>query len=69
MTVTNHSILILNNLTTSFHYPSQTDVQIWNMVRDIKQFIKSQLIVTRADKGNITVAFDKNFYISTFTFH
>jgi len=42
MTIIDHSIPILNNLITSFHYPSQTDVQISNMVRDTKQFIKSQ---------------------------
>jgi len=64
ISITNHSISILNNLTFSLRYQSQNDVQLLKMAEDTKKFTKSHpnVIFTRADKGNVTVAL-KDFYI------
>jgi len=62
MAVRNHSIPLLNNL-LSFS-PHRNQSQVLHLVKIVKRFLNDNpnLIITKADKGNITVALDKDDY-------
>jgi len=62
--ITNHSIPILNDIASSSLSSLSIDKKLSNL-KVIKKFITSHsnIIFTHADKGNITVALDKDFYI------
>ncbi|KYM95692.1 hypothetical protein ALC62_13658 [Cyphomyrmex costatus] len=64
MTVTNHSIPILKNIITSSCFTSLTDKTILKLESDTVEFLSSHdnIIFTYADKGNITVAMDREDY-------
>lgn len=61
--VRNRASHIVNKL--SSYSPPYDPLNANNLLRATKQFLKtnSNLIITRADKGNITVTLDKNDYI------
>ena len=64
--VRNNSLPILNRFHNNFPSPTSTDKLILEWLRTIKSFINNHLNIlnTNADKGNITVALDKNAYVS-----
>jgi len=47
-------------------YKESTDIQIIDLIKITNKFIKNNLniIFTRADKGNITVALEKSEYLN-----
>jgi len=65
-TIRNWSIPLLHKLKNSSHIRDNMDSTIMNLMTYTKKFIKSNpnLIFTRADKGNITVALNKLDYIN-----
>jgi len=62
----NKSISILNGLARSSFILNDSDKQIIENKKITNQFINnnSNLLITRADKGNITVALDKDYYFN-----
>ena len=64
--VTNHSIPILNNIISSPIFTSPTNKQLLKLEFDTCKFILAlpNINFTHADKGNITVAIDKDIYIN-----
>lgn len=59
-----NSTSIINNFASFSPYISPIDNCLLNNYRDTKQFLQKNpnIILTRADKGNITVALDKETY-------
>jgi len=62
----NKSISILNDLARSFFILNDSDKQIIENKKITNQFINnnSNLLITKADKDNITVILDKNYYFN-----
>lgn len=63
--ITNHSIPILNDLVNTPIFTTPNDENLFRLKKDTKEFTVSHpnIIFTRADKGNVTVALDKDIYI------
>ncbi|KYN38516.1 hypothetical protein ALC56_07093 [Trachymyrmex septentrionalis] len=63
--VTNHSIPILNKIISSPIFTSPMDKQLLKMESDTRIFISAHpnIIFTHADKGNVTIAMDKDAYM------
>lgn len=66
ITIRNRSINIINNLPNYSFPESDFNTYIRHLFSSCKEFFKrnDNLIVTRADKGNITVALDKHEYFN-----
>ena len=66
--VTNQSILILNNIISSPIFTSATDKQL-SKLSDTRTFVSARpnIVFTRADKGNVTVAMDRDAYRNKMT--
>ncbi|XP_071642143.1 uncharacterized protein [Temnothorax longispinosus] len=65
--IRNRLINIINNLPNYYSVPKNIfNTKIQKLVSDTKIFLNDNpnLILTRADKGNVTVALDKNKYIN-----
>ena len=64
--VRNNSLPILNRFHNNFPSPTSTDKLILEWLRTTKSFINNHpnILITNADKGNITVALDKDAYVS-----
>jgi len=64
--IRNRSISIINNLTSFSPQRNPIDNHIMKLKKYTQQFLKnnSNVILTRADKGNITVALDKDNYVN-----
>lgn len=62
MKIRNRSII--NNLISSFSQTNPTHKKLSSLHFSTKRFINNnpEIIITRADKGNITVAIDKKTY-------
>jgi len=60
----NKFISILNGLARSSYFLNEFEKQIIANRKVTNQYIKNNpnLLITRADKGNITVALDKDYY-------
>jgi len=65
-TIRNYAIPLLHNLNNPAHYCEHTDLKIINLIKCTNKFIKNKpnVIFTRADKGNITVALNRSDYIN-----
>jgi len=63
-TVRNRSISILNNLTSYHSMHKYNNTRMFHLLKTTKNFLRNnpQVIFTRADKGNITVALDQADY-------
>ncbi|KYN22049.1 hypothetical protein ALC57_05565, partial [Trachymyrmex cornetzi] len=63
--VTNHSIPILNNIVNSHIVTSSVDKKILKLEMETKEFMDAHLniILTHANKGNVTVGLDKDTYV------
>ncbi|XP_018399984.1 PREDICTED: uncharacterized protein LOC108777557 [Cyphomyrmex costatus] len=66
MDITNHSIPILNNIVSAPKFTSPTTKKLSELESHTVDFIKKHpnVIYTHADKGNVTVALDKDVYVS-----
>jgi len=66
--VTNHSIPILNKIISSPIF-SSIDKQLLKMESDTRTFISVHLniVFTHADKGNVTVAMDRDAFMNQMT--
>ncbi|KAG5344029.1 GTD2A protein, partial [Acromyrmex charruanus] len=66
LSIRNCTTPILKNYLSSFVQNNVISKRLTHLVRDTKQFCTNNLdiIFTKADKGNITVALNKNTYIS-----
>ena len=64
ITITNHSIPILNNIISSPIVTSSMDKLLLKMESETRIFVSEHpnIIFTHADKGNVTVALDKDAY-------
>jgi len=64
--IRNRSIPILHNLTSKSLYKDPIDIHITDLMKITNKFLNNNpnIILTRADKGNITVALDKNEYLN-----
>jgi len=64
--VRNRSIPVIHNLLSKVIYEDPIDIQILDRLKITKDFVKNNpnIIFTRADKGNITVALDKIEYFN-----
>jgi len=64
--IRNRSIPILHNLTSKSLYKDPIDIQITDLMKITNKFLSNNpnIILTRADKGNITVALDKTEYLN-----
>ncbi|KYN35720.1 hypothetical protein ALC56_09920 [Trachymyrmex septentrionalis] len=64
--VTNYLIPILNNIISSPIFTSPTDKLLLKMESDTRIFVSAHpnIIFTHADKGNVTVALDKDAYLN-----
>jgi len=62
--VRNRSIPVINNLSSFSPHNSTISNKLLNLTKQAKQFLHNNpnIILTKADKGNITVALDKNTY-------
>jgi len=60
----NRSLPILHNLKSKSLHKDTKDMQILELLQRTNKFIKNNpnVIFTRADKGNITVALDRTEY-------
>jgi len=63
--IKNHSLQIIKKLFNKCAQTNKIYDKLSGMLKSTKHFIKNHpnLILTRADKGNVTVALDKNEYI------
>jgi len=64
--IRNRSIPVIHNLTSQTLYKDHIDTQIIDLMKITNEFVKNNpnIIFTRADKGNITVALDKTEYLN-----
>jgi len=64
--VRNRSMPIIHNLMSKSLYKESTDIQIIDLIKITNKFIKNNLniIFTKADKENITVALEKTEYLN-----
>ncbi|KYN15798.1 hypothetical protein ALC57_11970, partial [Trachymyrmex cornetzi] len=64
--VRNNSISILNRFQNNFPSPNFFDKQISNWLHITNKFINNHpnILITNADKGNVTVVLDKDTYIT-----
>jgi len=64
--IRNRSIPVIHNLTSQSIYKDHIDTQIIDLMKITNKFVKNNpnIIFTRADKGNITVALDKIEYLN-----
>lgn len=64
--IRNQSLPIIHSLSRNNSVPNSLDKDIMRDLRATKEFIKknTDILFTRADKGNITVALDKSVYIT-----
>jgi len=62
--VTNHFIPILNNIISSPIFTSPTDKQLLKLESDTRIFVSAHpnIVFMHADKGNVTVAMDRDAY-------
>ena len=67
--VTNHAIPILNQIISSPIFTSPVDKQLLNMESDMRTFVSAHpnIIFMHADKGNVTVAIDRDAYMTKIT--
>jgi len=63
--IRNHSLQVIKKLFNKCTQTNKIYDKLSDMLKSTKHFIKNHpnLILTRADKGNVTVALDKNEYI------
>ena len=64
MDIVNQSIPILNNIISSPVFTSDIHKQLTGLESDTRVFLSAHpnIVFTRADKGNVTVAIDRNAY-------
>ena len=68
MDMTNQSILILNNIISSPIFTSDIDKQLARLESDTRVFLSAHPnVFTLADKGNVTVAMDRDAYKNKMT--
>ncbi|KYN26867.1 hypothetical protein ALC57_03751, partial [Trachymyrmex cornetzi] len=67
ISISNHSIPVLNNLASCSLHCTEVDRSLLQLAKDTRVFLRDmndRVIFTRADKGNVTVALDRQMYIS-----
>ncbi|KYQ47801.1 hypothetical protein ALC60_13166, partial [Trachymyrmex zeteki] len=67
ISISNHSLPVLNNLASCSLHRTKEDRSLSQLAKDTRIFLRDmndRVISTRADKSNVTIALDRQVYIS-----